>query len=98
MNELAWLQRWYEMQCDGKWEHQNGIEIGTLDNPGWSVEITGLGVWSSPMHFSEEDSETSWIRCSLVGETFKGFGGPSNLERIIQVFMGWWTEDRSLDS
>ena len=35
----TWLQAWYVSQCDGDWEHQNGISISTLDNPGWEVPI-----------------------------------------------------------
>jgi hypothetical protein len=37
--EIEELQQWYESQCDGDWEHDFGMRIGTLDNPGWSVEI-----------------------------------------------------------
>ncbi len=33
------LQEWYKAQCDGDWEHQNGVRIETLDNPGWKVTI-----------------------------------------------------------
>ena len=36
---LSSLQRWYSSQCDGDWEHQLGVEITTLDNPGWLVRI-----------------------------------------------------------
>lgn len=28
------LERGYRSQCDGDWEHGEGVEIGTLDNPG----------------------------------------------------------------
>ena len=36
---LEWLQDWYLKQCDGGWEHEYGIKIETLDNPGWKVII-----------------------------------------------------------
>lgn len=26
--------------CDNDWEHSYGLRIATLDNPGWSVEIS----------------------------------------------------------
>ena len=49
MTTLARLQRWYASQCDGDWEHHSDVEIGTLDNPGWSVDIdladAALGRW-----------------------------------------------------
>ena len=39
---LTWLQAWYATQCDGDWEHDYGVSIQTLDNPGWhlSVDLT----------------------------------------------------------
>jgi hypothetical protein len=36
---LQWLQEWYLEQCDREWEHEYGIKIGTLDNPGWTITI-----------------------------------------------------------
>jgi hypothetical protein len=36
---LERLQRWYESHCDDEWEHAHGVRIGTLDNPGWSIEV-----------------------------------------------------------
>ncbi|MDO7908781.1 Imm53 family immunity protein [Paenibacillus sp. JX-17] len=39
MEILKWLQEWYASQCDGDWEHSNGIKITSIDNPGWYVEI-----------------------------------------------------------
>jgi hypothetical protein len=36
---LELVQRWYAAHCDGEWEHQYGIKIETLDNPGWRVTI-----------------------------------------------------------
>jgi len=31
---LKWLQDWYAARCYGDWEHEFGINIRTLDNPG----------------------------------------------------------------
>ncbi len=39
MSVLADLRKWYESQCNEDWEHQYGVTIGTLDNPGWTVTI-----------------------------------------------------------
>jgi hypothetical protein len=33
-NNLQWLQKWFESQCDGDWEHEFGITFKTVDNPG----------------------------------------------------------------
>ncbi|MEW1657997.1 Imm53 family immunity protein [Streptomyces sp. NPDC093707] len=39
LDPLSSLTAWYTSQCDGDREHEYGIRIETLDNPGWSVEI-----------------------------------------------------------
>jgi hypothetical protein len=39
MNELDRLHAWYKMQCNGDWEHHQGISITSCDNPGWWVKI-----------------------------------------------------------
>lgn len=39
MNDLQWLELWYTGQCDGSWEHEYGITIETLDNPGWRISM-----------------------------------------------------------
>lgn len=36
---FEWVQKWYADNVDGDWEHLNGVEIATLDNPGWSLGI-----------------------------------------------------------
>ena len=36
---IDWLQSWYEKQCNSDWEHNYGIKIETLDNPGWSITV-----------------------------------------------------------
>jgi hypothetical protein len=38
-NYLSLLQEWYKSQCNGDWEHDFGVKIETLDNPGWYVII-----------------------------------------------------------
>lgn len=40
-NLITQLQNWYKSQCDGIWEHEYGLDISTLDNPGWRVHING---------------------------------------------------------
>ena len=33
------LENWYFSNCNEDWEHQFGVKIDTLVNPGWRVEI-----------------------------------------------------------
>ncbi len=39
MREMECINKWFEEQCNGDWEHIYGIKIYTLDNPGWAVKI-----------------------------------------------------------
>lgn len=43
MNDLQWVQNWYQSQCDGDWEHEYGIMIETVDNPGWYLTVNLIG-------------------------------------------------------
>ena len=68
MNELQRLQKWYLAQCNGDWEHQYGVTIGTLDNPGWWLRIeladTNLETVVFP-EISIERSKTDWVHCKI---------------------------------
>jgi hypothetical protein len=95
MHTLQELQRWYESQCDGKWEHEHGIEIGTLDNPGWSVTIDLAGTSLAGQPFNEVkrlEHETDWFHCQVRDGAFEGRGGPFMLEEILRMFLVWATE------
>jgi len=82
--EIEELQRWYESQCDGDWEHEFGVKIGTLDNPGWMVDIDLEGTSLEDM-----EPERDWISCDVRENTFRGRGGPLKLGRILRVFLDW---------
>ena len=92
-NELSELQAWYRTQCDGDWEHQDGIEIGTLDNPGWRVAIDLEGTVLDGESFAvvEENYEhdTAWLRCWVADRKFQAAGGPLTLTRILRIFLQW---------
>ncbi len=45
------IQVWYETQCNGDWEHDYGLTIVTLDNPGWKVTINLTGTKLVNKHF-----------------------------------------------
>jgi hypothetical protein len=50
---ISQLEEWYFSQCDGDWEHDEGITIGTLDNPGWYVRVSLAGTSVSGLPFTE---------------------------------------------
>jgi Immunity protein 53 len=106
-DDLRWLQRWYLGHCDGKWEHGFGLEIQTLDNPGWHVTIAleGTELVSAVFELTKrESSETDWLECRVVERNsgvsgaspnyrrFEAHGGPMNLGDIISVFRAWAEE------
>ena len=89
---LAWLECWYLSQCDGDWEHQQGIHMDTLDNPGWMVSISleetdldGLPFEPLEVHRSEDD----WLFCRVRERKFEAACGPRNLNESLKVFRAW---------
>lgn len=94
MNHLLQLQEWYESQCNGDWEHSYGISIGTLDNPGWLVEIDLTETSQYGVHFVELqrgdcERDSDWISCKVTDSKFTGTGGARNLEEILDAFLSW---------
>ena len=91
MELLNRLQDWYQVHCDGDWEHSYGVKIDTLDNPGWRLTIDVAetlleDVDFTPICVSESDF---WIDCKKVNGSFVGTGGPDSLEKLLSVFLEW---------
>ena len=89
MTRCTRLARRYRRHRDGSWEHEHGIRIDTLDNPGWSIDVDLAGTPLSGRAYerTEHRSEHDWIDCRIVGNEFKGRGGPMNLRELITVFL-----------
>ncbi|MET9057189.1 immunity 53 family protein [Streptomyces antibioticus] len=90
--ELGWLQHWYEAQCDGDWEHEWGVRIATLDNPGWTVHIdleeTSLtGRPYTPVNVRRSDSD--WVMAKVSDDAFEASCGPLNLDETLRLFREW---------
>ncbi len=86
---IHWLEEWYYSNCDNDWEHTYGISIGTLDNPGWTVEIDLKGTPLENLDFDEieiERTKNNWVVCSVVNNQFIAQGGPRNLSEILDIF------------
>jgi hypothetical protein len=90
---LEWLQKWYLDQCDGSWEHEYGIRIETLDNPGWKVTIdlayTDIENIEIP-HSLNEAGEDHWVGYSVEKKKFIGASSPSHLNDLLKVFKALW--------
>ena len=86
------IQKWYASNCDGNWEHSFGVQIGTLDNPGWDVTIDLEATNLENKHFEilqNDVSDKRWILCHVENKKFRGFGDETKLEEIIKVFLDW---------
>lgn len=89
---LMWFQNWYASQCDGEWEHDKRIRIGTIDNPGWSVSINLKGTFLEGKHLETKKNEKNdgdWVYYWVKDDTFEAAGGASNLVDILNIFKGW---------
>lgn len=89
MVNLQWLQDWYAHQCNGDWEHQYGIKIDTLDNPGWTIRIDLVGTRFADLAMSkavEDKTDSDWLRCWIEDGAFRAVCGPRNLSEVLEVF------------
>ena len=92
MKELEALQSWYLDQCDGDWEHQYGVSIGTLDNPGWflRVDLRGTALESRAFVAVEDlEADSEWMQCKVENEVFEAHCGPTMLSAAIVAFLEW---------
>jgi hypothetical protein len=88
VDHLGWLERWYQEQCDGDWEHHSGVTIETLDNPGWLVKIDLRGVkpeavvpgrtlaivGEPPSDENGNEGGPIWMTCKIESGRFVGAG------------------------
>lgn len=91
-NTVKGIENWYGRMCDGDWEHTYGIQIDTLDNPGWVVRIDLAGTPLQEKRFdavNTDRSNNNWLRCEVSDMTFTGLGGPGNLQEILEIFLAW---------
>jgi hypothetical protein len=86
---LAYLMAWYASHCDGDWEHQFGVTINTLDNPGWHLKIDLAETELEGVRIEDlgADAEaTAWARWWSDGSTFEGAAGPASLGDLLDSF------------
>lgn len=90
---LGWLQHWYVGQCDDEWEHGYGVQITTLDNPGWMIKVSVKGTrWEtkefprSSFRLDSDDDDNDWYTVWKEGTDFHGAGGPFHLQSLLKEF------------
>lgn len=93
-DSLTWLQAWYATECDGDWEHECGVSIETLDNPGWFLKVdlqeTGMDGLTFPK-YEVQRSWNDWLIAQVVDNRFEAACGPHNLGEAIHQFRLWVT-------
>lgn len=84
------LDAWYAEQCDGEWEHEFGIKIQTLDNPGWLIQVDLSGTGSEgatlPANLDEDESGT-WVHSSADGTELRVACSPRAMEKAMRVVL-----------
>jgi hypothetical protein len=102
MNELQAIQAWFQEQCNGEWEHSEGIRIESCDNPGWWVRIGLKGTRLADKHFAPRstglsddrmETDSDWLHCEVKDHVFDAAGDPSKLEAILRIFLEWAKTD-----
>ncbi len=90
---LTRLQAWYAAHTDGVWEHSYGVEISTLDNPGWAVRLDLAGTSHEHAAFPEvrhsDEDASAWYGCRKVGVVLEGHCGPEQLEVVLSCMLDW---------
>jgi hypothetical protein len=82
VSRFEFLEDWYRSHCDGDREHGWGIELKTLDNPGWWLKVTLEGTElenRTIIRTRRETSPSAWIDYGCDGKTFQLACGPKSL-------------------
>jgi hypothetical protein len=90
---LSTLEKWYSRQCNGDWEHGFGVEISTIDNPGWSVGIDLHDTHKQEAtleHVKIDREPDDWIHYWAEKQKFQIRCGPLNLSEAIEIFARWF--------
>jgi hypothetical protein len=101
---LKWLQNWYKSQCDSDWEHEFGVIIDTVDNPGWYVVINLTGTECeakpfSPIEYNMNDEDADdWYFCLLRNNNFEASGSPNRLFDSLNNFREWAEECKKINN
>ena len=89
MELLDWIQNWFKDHCDGDWEHGEGIQITTIDNPGWEIEIdiskTSIAGMSIKWILNEKGKH-DWYGVKIENQKFIASGDSGKLVFLLGLF------------
>lgn len=87
-NAIEIITKWYQIKCDGQWEHEYGIEIKNIDNPGWCIQIKE-DEKKLPFTYEVEFSDENWVHIKATEYNFSAYGGPINLNELLEQAAKW---------
>jgi hypothetical protein len=88
MGDMDFLLSWFIEHCDGSWEHEKGVIIESLDNPGWRLQVQIRGTELDGFQSERQIIATgsSWLHWWSTGELFHAACGPSDLPLALRAF------------
>ena len=88
MTNIELIQEWYKNHCNSDWEHEYGVKIETLDNPGWIVSIDLVDTFLQGFEYQySKKGEEDWLELVSDGEVFRGAGDFLKLDEILDKFI-----------
>lgn len=83
------ISKWFLEQCDGDWEHEYGIKIETLDNPGWhiTIDLQFTSLESLAIEERVDNSEDDWYFLEIKNNQFTAAADPMKLNFILEKFV-----------
>ncbi|MEH6763956.1 MAG: immunity 53 family protein [Aequorivita antarctica] len=89
MEIIDWIQHWFKDNCDGDWEQGEGIQITTLENPGWEVEIDISNTSIANINIEwilNENSAQDWYGVKIENQKFNASGDSGKLKFLLELF------------
>ena len=102
------IQHWFYENCDGDWEHSFGLQITTMDNPGWDVKIDIRETVLEGLEIFEEfegarterdllpanayDANYDWYRIWIEQSMFRAYCAPKRLGFVLDIFLRYAKE------
>jgi hypothetical protein len=98
---MKWVESWYGRQCNGDWEHQRGLKVDTLDNPGWMLKVDLQGTDLAAFSLPDRDLGSSgtgtdgrpvaprWFHSQIRGGQYVAAGSADRLVDLFIAFRTW---------
>jgi len=94
---LEWVQSWFLRHCDESWEHEYGVTIETLDNPGWLLKVDLKRTELEQVPFvarQRDEGSEDWYSLKVEDGQFRGAGDALKLPFLLNAFREWAMGER----